>query len=160
MLLLVVSSCRKDTILTDGSAQLAFTQDTILFDAVFTTIGSVTKHFKIRNEYNQAINITAVDLASGTNSNFRINIDGVPGVAFNNIEIPANDSLFVFVEATIDPTGVNTPLIVEDSIVFLTNGNEQKVWLHAWGQDAYFHNREEIAVSTIWQADKPHVIYG
>ncbi|MBT4776283.1 MAG: hypothetical protein HOH13_10350 [Crocinitomicaceae bacterium] len=160
ILLIAISSCRKDTILTDGSAQLAFTQDTILFDTVFTTIGSVTKHFKILNEHNQPINISAVDLASGTNSNYRINIDGNPGVSFNNIEIPANDSLFVFVEATIDPTGINTPLIVEDSIVFLTNGNEQKVWLHAWGQDAYFHNREQIAVSTSWSADKPHVIYG
>lgn len=160
ILLTASTSCRKDTILADSSARLAFSQDTILFDTVFTTIGSVTKHFKIRNEHNQPINISSVDLASGTNSNYRINIDGSPGVSFNNIEIPANDSLFVFIEATIDPTGINTPLIVEDSVIFITNGNEQKVWLHAWGQDAYFHNREDITTSESWSSDKPHVIYG
>jgi len=152
--------CKKDTLLTDSSAQLAFTNDTILFDTVFTTVGSVTKHFKILNTHSQPINVATIDLASGTSSNFRINVDGVSGVSFSDVEIPANDSLFVFVEATVDPTGINTPLIVEDSILFVTNGNEQKVWLHAWGQDAYFHNREIILASETWPADKPHVIYG
>ncbi len=146
--------------LTDSSAKLAFTSDTILFDTVFTTVGSVTKHFKILNTHNQPLNISNISLAGGTNSNFRINVDGLSGVDFENIEIPAKDSLFVFAEVTVDPVGVNTPLIVEDSILFYTNGNEQKVWLHAWGQDAYFHNREIITANITWTNDKPHVIYG
>ncbi|MBL4705071.1 MAG: hypothetical protein JKY54_11145 [Flavobacteriales bacterium] len=159
ILIIAASSCRKENILTDSSAKLGFTSDTILFDTVFTTIGSVTKHFKILNTHNRALKISSIDLASGTNSNFRINVDGISGVSFNDIEIPANDSLFVFVEVTVDPVGINTPLIVEDSVLFITNGNEQKVWLHAWGQDAYFHNRETLDDAT-WTNDKPHVIYG
>lgn len=159
-LLLATSSCKKETLLTDSSAKLAFTNDTILFDTVFTTVGSVTKHFKILNTHNQPLNISNIRLAGGTSSNYRINVDGLSGVDFNNIEIPANDSLFVFAEVTVDPVGGTLPLIVEDSIIFITNGNEQKVWLHAWGQDAYFHNREIISSSETWINDKPHVIYG
>lgn len=158
--ILLSHGCKKDVLITDSSAQLTFSNDTILFDTVFTTVGTVTKNFKIINPHNQPINISSIDLASGTSSDYRINVDGIPGVSFTNVEIPANDSLFVFVEATVDPTGINTPLIVEDSILFLTNGNEQTVWLHAWGQDAYFHNREFIVSNETWPADKPHVIYG
>ena len=49
--------------------------------------------------------------------------------------------------------------MVEDSIMFLTNGNEQRVLLNAWGQDAYFHVKEIIVVDETWNNDKPHVIY-
>jgi hypothetical protein len=49
---------------------------------------------------------------------------------------------------------------VEDHIYFLTNGTEQRVVLNAFGQDAYFHVNEIITTNTIWQNDKPHVIYG
>jgi hypothetical protein len=69
-------------------------------------------------------------------------------------------------------------LIISDALIFNTNGNEQKVILEAWGQDAYYHyptdaiyfdNGTYLAYSlissddradTIWKKDKPHVIYG
>ncbi|MFT7612397.1 MAG: hypothetical protein ACI9J3_001356 [Parvicellaceae bacterium] len=159
LLLIASTSCRKENILTDSSAKLGFTNDTVLFDTVFTTVGSVTKHFKILNTHNQPLIISNIDLSGGTSSEFRINVDGISGVSFADVEIPANDSLFVFVQVTVDPVGINTPLIVEDSVIFMTNGNEQKVWLHAWGQDAYFHN-QEILDDVTWTVDKPHVIYG
>ncbi|MFB6307178.1 MAG: hypothetical protein ABEH43_09375, partial [Flavobacteriales bacterium] len=63
------------------------------------------------------------------------------------------------VEVTVDPNEANQPLVEEDSIMFLTNGNEQKVGLVAWGQDAYFH-QNVLACNIGWKDDKPHVIYG
>ena len=76
----------------------------------------------------------------------------------NTLVLPLGDSTYIFVEVTIDPNGQNLPLVVEDRILFNTNGNEYQVILNAWGQDAYFHVNE--LVEGQWLNDKPHVIYG
>ncbi|MCG8576434.1 MAG: hypothetical protein MI810_16230 [Flavobacteriales bacterium] len=94
----------------------------------------------------------------GTSSPFRINVDGVSGDEFSEVEIPANDSLFVFVEVTLSVNGGTLPLVVSDSIRFKTNGSNQYVNLDVWGQDAYFHANE--VVEGVWPNDKPHVLYG
>ena len=152
-------NCRKQNLLTSSSANLDFSQDTILFDTIFTTIGSTTKYFKIYNNNNGKINVSSIQLANGTNSQFRINVNGDAGVNFENIELETGDSIFIFVEVTIDPNNSNNPLVVEDSVLFLTNGSLQKVILNAWGQDAYFHVNEIITQHETWNNDKPHVIY-
>lgn len=144
----------------DKSGDLSFSEDTILFDTLFTTIGSTTKKFKIYNDKPNPIKITTIRLEQQTKSMFRINVDGDAGVTFNDVIVPAKDSLYVFVEVTIDPNNGTTPQIVEDQIYFLTNGKEQRVVLNAFGQDAYFHVNEIITTNTTWPNDKPHVIYG
>lgn len=159
-LLASIQSCIKPVDEFSNSGSISFSSDTILFDTLFTTVGSTTKKFKIYNNQNKPIQIATIRLEQQTNSMFRINVDGESGVTFNDIIIPANDSLFVFVEVTIDPNNTNTPQIVEDNIYFLTNGNEQRVVLNAFGQDAYFHVNEIITINTTWSNDKPHVIYG
>ena len=152
-------NCRKQNILTNSSAMLSFSEDTILFDTIFTTIGSTTKYYKIYNNNNGPINISSINLANGTDSQFRINVNGDAGVQFENIELETGDSMFIFIEVTIDPNNTSSPLIVEDSILFLTNNNVQKTVLNAWGQDAYFHVNEIITQDETWNNDKPHVIY-
>ncbi len=154
-----LSNCKKEKLNLSTSTKVSFSTDSIFFDTIFTTIGSTTKRFKIYNKINQKIKISNIWLEQGTSSMFRINVDGLSGVSFQDIEIEAKDSLFIFVEVTIDPNNTNSPMVVLDKIKFLTNGNEQNVVLTAWGQDAYFHNKEIIATSTTWANDKPHVIY-
>ena len=158
------SSCRKDQITTDSSAQLDFSADTVLFDTVFTTIGSTTQLLKVYNNNDQAVSISNIQLEGGNNSMFRMNVDGVPGVNFSDVEIDAGDSMFVFIEVTVDPGNQNLPFIVEDQVLFRTNGNDQIVQLTAWGQDANFHGGlgsiSLLGCDEIWNADKPHVIYG
>ena len=101
----------------------------------------------------------------GASSPFRINIDGASGTQFAPIELESKDSLFVFVEVTVDPNNVSTPMVIEDRVRFRTNGTDQFVELVAWGQDAYFH-RSYISQEIFdynegtWPNDKPHVIYG
>ncbi|MBL6871046.1 MAG: hypothetical protein ISQ95_00465 [Flavobacteriales bacterium] len=151
-------SCKKNKILTSSVYNISTSTDTLLFDTIFTTIGSTTKRFKCYNKNSGTINISTISLLDGENSQFRINVDGESGVLFNDIAILPGDSLFIFVEVTIDPNGSQLPLIVEDEIVFETNGNSKKIILNAWGQDAYFHVNE--IVQGIWRNDKPHVIYG
>jgi hypothetical protein len=158
-MMLLFTNCRKENITTDPDAQLEFSADTVLFDTVFTTIGTVTKRVKVYNRNNQKVNISSIRLAGGSASNFRLNIDGIPSILQNEIELDAGDSMYIFIEATLDQNNINNPLIIEDYIEFFTNGNEQKVHLMAWGQDAYFHANELVCNET-WSNDKPHVIYG
>lgn len=168
LLALLSSGCKKDII--NGNGALTFSEDTVIFDTVFTTIGSVTRQFKIYNPSSSEVNISSIMLAGGTQSKYRMNLDGVPGVAFSNISIPGKDSLFVFVDVTLDPNNLMQPAVVTDSILFNTNGNIQDVDLAACGWDAHFiypTNFLEglgpysvIECDTTWTSNKPHVIYG
>jgi len=160
ILLVFLQACKKDEIITDASAKLEFSTDSILFDTVFTSLGSTTAIFKIYNRHDQPINISNIRLGGMNSSSYRINVDGVPMVSGGDIEIPAKDSLFCFVEVTVDPNSSTIPFVITDSILFTTNGNEQKIILEAWGKNAYFHYKEFINGNTTWPTDKPHVIYG
>lgn len=155
ILLVGTSSCKKQTGFSKGN--LEFSVDTLVFDTVFTTVGSTTQQFKIYNKENKTVIIEEIELVGGENSPFRINIDGISGNKHANIEILAKDSLFAFVEVTLSVNGQNFPMVIEDSIRFRTNGKDQYVRLAVWGQDAYFYNNE--LVEGIWANDKPHVIY-
>lgn len=157
--LLSIVSCKKDPSITDSSSILTFSTDTVFFDTVFTSVGSTTQSFKVHNPQKKKMVISKVFLAGGSQSNFRINIDGTAAMLLQDVEITANDSMFIFVEVTIDPNNVNTPLVVIDSIVFETNENAQSVKLVAWGQDAHFYKGEILGCDTVWKNDKPHVIY-
>lgn len=161
-------SCRKDRATTDPSAKLEFSTDTIIFDTVFTTVGTTTAQLKLYNRNKNKVIISSIYIAGAAGDDYRMNVDGVPGREFSDIELDAGDSMYIFVEATIDPNSSTTPLLVTDSIVFITNGNMQHVDLVAWGQDAYFHTPPSgsgspffsLPCNDVWLNDKPHVIYG
>ncbi len=150
-------SCEKERFFTGDSGSLAFSCDTVMFDTVFTTIGSTTKHFQVKNPYNKALMISEIYLAGRENSNFRLNIDGVKALQLENVELPAGDSIYIFVEVTVDPQNQNSPLVVKDSVVFITNGNFQDIDLVAWGQDVHLINGE--ITQTQWINDKPYLVY-
>lgn len=156
VLFLGLSSCKKNGEFTKD--HLDFSKDTVLFDTVFTTVGSTTKSLKIYNYNNRPILIDEIELMGGASSPFRINVDGIPSDFLTEVEIPANDSLFTFVEVTLEVNNATNPLVISDSIRFKTNGLDQYVNLDVWGQDAYFHANE--IVQGTWQNDKPHVLYG
>ena len=76
---LFVSGCGKVQFSEDPALQLEFSADTILFDTVFTTIGSVTLPLKIYNRNTEALRIYEIELVGGSDSPFRVNIDGEVG---------------------------------------------------------------------------------
>ena len=157
---LAVAGCRKDEFNNDPNFSLGFSTDTVMFDTVFTTIGSSTRSLVIRNTGKNKINISKIILARGKASPFRLNIDGIATEEYQDLEIGPNDSAYIFVKVTIDPNKANNPLIESDSIVFETNGKIQDVKLVAWGQDAYFHLNTIYTSEVTLPVDKPHVIYG
>lgn len=151
-------SCEKEEFNTSFDANLVFSVDTILFDTVFTSIGSATQRFTVKNPYNKNLKISSIYLAGGENSPYRLNIDGYPGVRLDNIELREKDSLYIFVEITIDPNNSNLPLVVKDSIIFSFNNKQQDIDLIAWGQDVNIINGEIIGTET-WNNNKPYLIY-
>lgn len=163
--------CKRDnTIETDASQQPILTKDSIVFDTVFTTIGTTTEFFKVKNPSNKTLEIDRIFIETGANSNYRMNVDGEPGFDFSKVRILPKDSIFIFVEATVNPNGGNTPLIVEDKIIFETLGKTKHVTLFAWGQDAIYHRADTyiaglppfvvLPENEVWTPEKPHVIFG
>lgn len=129
-----------------------------MFDTIFTTVGSTTQSFRVINRRNQSILISSIELAGGEHSAYRLNIDGELANELYDVEIPPNDSIYIFVELTVDPNGFNQPMIVQDSVVFVTNSNMQDIDLLAWGQD-FIPIDKEVITTTTWTADKPYLIY-
>jgi len=127
----------------DQSATLHFSTDTITFDTIFASIGSITKTLTVYNRNNFDVK-SNIALLGNSAANFRMNIDGIAGNSQTNIEIPAKDSIFIFLEVTIDPSSSNTPYILSDSLVFTTGTKKQDVDVVAWGQDAYFHSKTTL----------------
>tara|TARA_B100000902_G_C27321923_1_gene925287 strand:+ start:1890 stop:3344 length:1455 start_codon:yes stop_codon:yes gene_type:complete len=175
--LFVIFSCKKDDVNIYKSGDLKFSVDTIIFDTLFSSIGSTTHELMIYNNNNYDIN-TNIKISGNSGANFRMNIDGISGNNINDILIPSNDSIYLFIEVTVDPNNTNTPYLISDSIIFTNNNNNiQKVNLIAYGQDAYFHTSNnfgniinngdtskffyhQISNDETWTNDKPHVIYG
>lgn len=155
----------------NNNTTLKFSENQITFDTVFTTLGSITKFITIHNTSNTTLK-TKIRLASGNQSYYSINVDGVAGISFDNVEIPAKDSIFIFVKVTINPGNQNTPFLVTDSIEFTTGTTKQDIDLIAYGQDANFivadsgpaHLRYKIVAganeTTVWTNDKPYVVFG
>jgi hypothetical protein len=171
LLALALQSCRRDDeYITESSAQLEFSTDTLRFDTVFTTLGSATRSIKVYNTHKQPILIDKVYFEKGGNTKFRMNVDGLPGAVIEEVEVPAKDSIYIFMEVTIDPNDIDNPFVIHENLLLETNGKLQKVVLEAWGQNANYipnqFNNGGVAQLTcsggevIWDDPKPYVIFG
>ncbi len=139
--LILWSSCRKDFEFSPSTGNLQFSKDTIYLDTVFTNIGSSTYNLKVYNRSNDDIVIPSVKLGLGETSEYRLNVDGISGKTFENVQILAKDSIFIFVETTIDINNFSNPsgtFLYTDQIEFDSNSNMQKVELVTLVQDAVF----------------------
>jgi hypothetical protein len=158
--LILLFSCRKESFITSSDARITITADTLKYDTVFTTAGSVTQAFKIINENNQKLSLSSVKLMGGNSSAYKINVDGFAAAEVNDLEIEANDSLYVFVQVNVNQNSTNLPFIIRDSIQINFNGNKRIVQLEAWGQNAHFFRNKEIISDETWTKDLPYVILG
>ncbi|WP_100611303.1 hypothetical protein [Confluentibacter lentus] len=139
--LMLWSSCRKDFEFSASTGNLEFSKDTVYLDTVFTNIGSSTYNLKVYNRSNENIVIPVVKLGLGEASQYRLNVDGRAGKVFENVEILAKDSMFIFVETTININNFPNPegkYLYTDHIEFDTSSNLQKVELVTLVQDAIF----------------------
>lgn len=155
IVLLFWSSCRKDFEFSPSTGNLEFAKDTVYLDTVFTNIGSSTYNLKVYNRSDDDIVIPTIQLENGVNSFYRMNVDGTTGLEgdqegkfFENVELLANDSLFIFIETTIDISTLSTlenQFLYTDKILFDSGSNQQDVDLVTLVKDAVFiyANRDE-----------------
>ncbi|MFT3740107.1 MAG: hypothetical protein QM786_15245 [Breznakibacter sp.] len=155
---LLTASCEREYLFRGDNRGLKFSADTVMFDTVFTSFGSATAVLKIYNPYQEDMSIDAVELVGGENSNFRVNINGTAASFLQDVKIRERDSLFIFVEVTIDPAGVDVPFVVTDSILFHTRERIQSVKLIAYGQDVIVLRKEKLQTQTFTKG-KPYLIY-
>tara|TARA_R100001369_G_scaffold75450_3_gene104337 strand:- start:349 stop:1899 length:1551 start_codon:yes stop_codon:yes gene_type:complete len=145
--LVLWSSCRNDFESVPSTGNLEFSRDTVYLDTVFTNIGSSTYNLKVYNRSDEDVNIPTIQLANGETSNYRLNVDGIPGKSFQDIQVLAKDSIFIFIETTADigtlPTD-ETNFLYTDQLQFDTGGNQQNVELVTLIQDAVFLFPEQL----------------
>lgn len=170
LVLLLLSSCRRDDYF-EGPVEIGFSVDTLRFDTVFTTIGSVTRAVKLYNPENRPV-LVDIELDQSFPQYFRINADGLPGPVIRNVEINGRDSIYIFVETTIDPDQPLSlsPFIIESFVQVSVNGNSKKLFLEAFGQNANYitpssGKGQSFLLScdlgqVTWNDPKPYVIYG
>ncbi len=137
---------------------IGFSTDTVFFDTVFTSVGTATKELRVKNTGKTSLVINHISLAGGQSSKFRLNIDGEPVNEKDNIPIDAGDSIFIFIDAFINPLSSDSPVTVTDSIIFNFNDNLRSVKLLAWGQDINLI-KDGIIKNAVWVKGKPYVIY-
>lgn len=150
LLLLSITSCRTDFETEISSGFLEFSKDTVYLDTVFTNIGSSTYTLKVYNRSRKDIHIPTIKLARGENSNYRLNVDGVPGKYFEEVTLLAKDSLFVFIETTLDIQNLSTEdaYLYTDKILFEGSSQQQEVELVTLVKDAIFLYPERYADGT------------
>lgn len=157
---IIISSCKKTSFIDSPNASTGFSTDTLHFDTVFTTTGSITQSFKIFNQNDKKLRLSQIRLMGGTASPYKINVDGTAGDSFSDVELEPNDSVYVFVSVTINPNVANLPFIVRDSILVNYNGNSKYLQLEAFGQNANFFNNKRITTDSTWNNNLPFVILG
>ncbi|MQP24255.1 hypothetical protein GFJ94_04155 [Flavobacterium sp. LMO8] len=136
-----LTSCRNDFDFESRTGGLEFSKDTVYLDTVFTDIGSSTYTLKVYNRSDKNISIPSLRLKEGTASKYRLMVDGMAGQVFENVEILAKDSMYIFVSVTAEVADANpTDFLYTDKILFgdESNPNHQKVELVTLIQDAYF----------------------
>ena len=181
MALLCTSCVKEERYLTDSNVRLEFSDDTVLFDTVFTTMATVTRQVKVYNRYDEPLLLSTVTLGRGDASRFRINVDGDTSRVARDVEIGAHDSIFIFVQANINPNSALEPFLCTDSIRFAFNNREQYLPLWAYGRNAVYHLPTARVYSLYvnargqtdtvwypysiidcqqWDHTRPHVIFG
>lgn len=154
----IISSCISDDFTTSPTDLLTFSTDTVSFDTVFTDLGTPTARLKVFNKAKKSVNISSIKF-SKSDTYFMLNVDGVSGREFEDVEIRGNDSIFIFIECFIPETESNEPNLVEDNLQFVTNGVTQNVVVEAYGQNVTRLTGLEITEDMTFTAERPYVVF-
>lgn len=159
LLAMGLSSCIEDGFSTDVNDQPTFSTDTLNMGPIFTEAGTPTHSFTVYNRHDKIMNISSIKMRDDTDGMFRFNVDGVAGKEFQNVEIRPNDSIYVFIEATLKANGTDAPLVVERHLDFVVHDVISTVVITAEGQDVERKKGVIIDADTRFTANKPYQIF-
>ena len=152
-------SCERPYFNTSSDARLRFSTDTISFDTVLNTIVTPSKKLMVYNPYDQAVQISLLSMEGGTQSPFKLNIDGTAGNSAKEIEILPHDSMYIFIQLKNNVQNQDLPAYISDKLNFVINGHSQQVILKAWGQDVIVLRNAHLTSQTLTN-NKPYLVYG
>ena len=155
-----IAACDDDTDFSSSPADvLSFTCDTVSFDTLFAGTVSSTASFLVHNRNSSSVRIGSVRLGGGSDSPFRVNVDGQYGSNIEYVEVRGKDSIFVFVDVSLDRNASELPFTVRDSLMFtLESGVRQQVQLVACGRNATFLHASVVESDTVF-APGAYIIY-
>lgn len=151
-----------DSFSTNPSFRLVFSDDTVRFDTLISTIPSPTKTLYVFNKNSDGLRVSNIRLQKGTESLFRVNVDGeyLANGSGYDYQIRKNDSILVRIEVTMPESGNTDTVSYSDELLFtLENGAQQRVLLTAGSLDAYIVHGMYIHSDSILMTDKPYLIY-
>lgn len=154
-----LGGCIEDTFSSSPADQPAFSVDTLQMGVIFTEQPSTTHRFTVYNRAGKSINISRISLSGDNSGLFRLNVDGFSGKEFSNVEIRANDSIYVFVETTLPANERTVPVEVTASLDFVTNGVTRSVTIAAQGRDVIQVRAATLTEPTRFTAGKPYQIF-
>lgn len=163
LLLITQFSCRKDFETIASSGNLTFSSDTIFLDTVFNNLTTTTQILTVYNQSKNDITIPKIQLGK-PDSKYRLNVDGIPGNEFDDVLVLKEDSIFVFIETTVDAADTDDEMLYKDQILFDPNGTSQDVDLITLVREAtllYPTTGTDFELTeTTFSKDIPYVIYG
>lgn len=154
-----LASCIEDGFSTSPSDQPVFSTDTLRMGVIFTEEPSPTSRFMVYNPHAKSLSVSDIRLSGENSRFFRVNVDGISGSSFANVEIRSKDSIFIFVEATLPAVDANVPTAIEAKLDFTTNGVVSSVVLRADGQNVRRLSAATIETDTRLDASLPYQIF-
>lgn len=156
ILTLTLTGCIEDSFDTSPQAQPAFSVEELDMGTQFAENPSPTAKLMIYNRNSKLISLSSVRMRSG--KHFRLNVDGLSGREFHDVEIRPNDSIYVFVECTMPQVDTDEPQWIADDLEVITNGVTKLLPVKALAQNVERHLRQIISANTIFSARLPHLI--
>ena len=138
---------------------LSFSTDTVRFDTILSTVNTPFKAFMVYNKNSKPLLISSVRLKNSGQSGFKINVNGSSGSSFENVEVRAKDSLYVFVDIKSDMSMDNQPVLITDYIEFVTNNVRQEVVLEVYNQDVVIWKGQTLFSDSILDNQLPYLVY-
>lgn len=160
LMIMMLTACIEDGFTTASADQPKFSVDTLDMGETFTLTPTPTRRFTVRNPHSKMLNISSISLRDDDGQLFRLNVDGRSGRVFNNVEIRPNDSIMVFVEATLPENQSDLPVVVKRHLDFVTNGVTRTVVLSLQGQDVNRYDNVTLDADTRFDASKPYLVSG
>ena len=159
MLIPCLVACIEDGVTTAPGNRPTFSVDTLDMGTVFSGQGTPTASFKVFNPHTKSIIISDISVIDDNDNLLRLNVDGIAGHSFKDVEIRGGDSIFIFVDANYPDLNSDNPINYTHHISFLTNGSRQSIPVTATAFDAVRLDGALITADTRFDSPRPYIIY-
>ncbi|WP_126969682.1 choice-of-anchor Q domain-containing protein [Gynurincola endophyticus] len=160
IIVFVALACNKTDLTSGLSGGVKFSVDSLKFDTLLAGLPSSVHTVKVFNTSNEDVVFDKVELGGGTLSNFSINLHGRSGSSFSNIQLPAKDSIYLFVTVTPANTSADHLFLIRDSITFSHKNLTQKLQLEAYAEPVTVYKNVTIQNDLTLEAGKSYFIQG